>query len=141
MFNAKLNKTLRLLNAGGLMYLMVELLWRGHTHWSMYLVGGLCFICIGLLNEIFPWNMPLLMQLTLAAIEVTVIELVAGLIINIGLGWNVWDYSNMPFNILGQVCLPYMILWFFLAFPAILLDDYLKHKRYNYPVPKYIWFK
>ena len=50
-----------------------------------------------------------------------------GVIVNIWLGWNIWDYSNTPFNILGQVCLPFALIWFVLAHAAIVLDDYLRY--------------
>ena len=36
---------------GGLAYMGVELLWRGRTHWTMGVLGGVCFVVIGRLNE------------------------------------------------------------------------------------------
>lgn len=53
------NKYLVLFDVGGLLYIMLELLWRGHSHWTMFLLGGICFICLGLINELLPWEMPL----------------------------------------------------------------------------------
>ena len=65
---------------GGLLYQMVEILWRGYTHPSMFIVGGLCFVLLGLLNEIGPCrNAPLLVHMVLAAGIVTAVELLAGL--------------------------------------------------------------
>ena len=45
------------------------------------------------------------------------------MIVNIILQWNVWDYSNVPFNVMGQICLPFSIIWFFLSLPAIVPAD------------------
>ena len=35
------------------------------------------------------------------------------------LGLDVWDYSKVPFNFLGQVCVLYSVLWGFLSAAAI----------------------
>ena len=51
--------------------------------------------------------------------QITGIEFLTGVVVNIVLKMNVWDYSAMPGNILGQVCLPYSLLWFFLTIPAL----------------------
>lgn len=39
---------------GGMIYVLLELLWRGWSHGSMFLVGGLCFVLIGSIDRIFP---------------------------------------------------------------------------------------
>ena len=109
---------------GGLMYLGIELLWRGHTHWSMGALGGVCFVLIGLLDE-WQEHPPLLRQMLQGAVIVTALELVTGLIVNRWLGWNVWDYSDMPLNLWGQVCLPFSIAWFFLSAAAVWLENML----------------
>ena len=113
---------------GGSIYVMMEILWRGYSHWAMFFVGGLAFLCVGAINEIIPWNMPLYQQMTIGSLVITGIEFISGCILNLWLKWNVWDYSNLPFNIKGQICLPFTILWFFLSLVAIVLDDYLLWK-------------
>lgn len=55
-------------------------------------------------------------------------------------GWNVWDYNNMPLNLLGQICLPFTVLWFFLSAVGIILDDYIRHLLWNEAIPKYKLF-
>ena len=92
------------------MYNLIEILYRDYTHWSMFILGGICFISIGLLNEIFPWELSLWYQILIGAIIITVLEFMTGCIVNLWLGWNVWDYSNMPGNILGQVCPQFFLL-------------------------------
>ena len=112
---------------GGFVYMGVELLWRGHTHWTMGILGGVCFVLIGLLDEIQD-HPPILKQMFQGAVIVTVLEFIAGLILNIWLKLDIWDYSNLPFNLMGQICLQFFIAWFFLSYPAIKLEN-LTHKR------------
>ncbi|MGL5437111.1 MAG: putative ABC transporter permease [Lachnospiraceae bacterium] len=116
-----------LLTAGGGIYVAIELLWRGYTHWSMFLLGGACFVFCGLINEILPWTMPLWKQVLIGVAIVTALEFVTGCIVNMWLGWNIWDYSKMPGNILGQICPQYIALWVPLVTVAIILDDWLRY--------------
>lgn len=116
---------------------MIELIWRGYSHWTMFILGGVCFVCLGLINEIIPWGMALWVQALFGACIVTMLEFFAGYIINIYLKLNVWDYSNMYFNILGQICLVYFILWIPLSAIAIILDDYLRYWLFKEDKPHY----
>ena len=130
-------KTAFLLVVGGLIYILIELLWRGHTHISMFVLGGICFVAIGLINEIFPWDFGFLWQSMIGAVVVTVLEFITGLVVNVWLGLNVWDYSDMPLNILGQICLPFSIAWIALSAIAIVLDDYLRCWLFKEEKPRY----
>lgn len=105
----------------------------------MFVVGGLCFLYIGRINEIFTFEMSLIYQMFISSWLVTFIELIAGVIINSN--YAIWDYRNMPLNVMGQVCLPYTILWFLLSFPAIILDDYLRYWIFGEDKPHYTLFK
>lgn len=134
-------KFLILLAWGGAIYYCIELLARGFSHWTMFLVGGICFILMGRLNEKTP-KMPLLKQMLISMIMVVIIELIAGCILNLWLGLNIWDYSDRPFNLLGQVCLKNTIYWFLLSAPAIIIDDYLRYWLFHENKPSYkliIW--
>ena len=111
----------------GLMYVTIELLYRGHTHYSMFIVGGICGVLIGLINDNTP-DMPLLPQCVLGAVIITVIELLTGLFLNVYLGLNIWDYSNQPFNFMGQICPQFCIIWCILSILVIRIDDWLKEK-------------
>ena len=130
-------RPLVLIGIGGLMYVLIELAFRGRSHWTMFLVGGLCFWLIGLINEVLLWEMPFWKQCIIGAVIVTVVEFLAGCIINLLLGWDVWDYSSMPFNILGQICLPFSLLWILLSAVAIVLDDHLRYWIYGEEKPHY----
>jgi len=122
---------------GGLLYLAIELLWRGYTHWTMGVVGGLCFILLGMNYKLVSSNTPLLIQAIIGTLIVTVIEFISGLILNVWLGLDIWDYSNLPFNVLGQISLPYMLLWLPLSLIAIVLNHWLRYWLYNEDRPKY----
>lgn len=130
-------RPLVLFSVGGAIYIIMELLWRGYSHWSMFIVGGLCFVLIGLINEYYNYDMPLVKQMIIGACIVTAVEFISGCIVNLWLDWNVWDYSDMPFNILGQICLPYTALWFLLSGVAIILDDYLRYWWFGEEYPHY----
>lgn len=92
---------------------------------------------IGLLNEVYTWNMALISQMVASAAIITLVELVTGLIVNVWLKLNVWDYSPLPYNFLGQICLLYTNIWFFMSFFAILLDDYLRYFLLKEEKPHY----
>lgn len=122
---------------GGFLYGMVEILARGFSHISMFVAGGLCFVGIGIMNEILPQDTALTSQMLISSLWITFIEFIAGLIVNVWFGWNVWDYSKQPFNLFGQICLLYSIYWFFLSLPAILLDDFLRYHLFGEEKKKY----
>lgn len=124
---------------GGLLYVIIELMSRGHSHWSMFIVGGLAFFLIGCINEKYK-KMSLIHQMFIGSIVITVLEFACGCIVNLWLGWNVWDYCNMPFNLLGQICLPFSVLWFFLSAVAVVVDDTIRHLLWKEKMPKYKLF-
>ena len=51
----------------------------------MFLLGGLCFVLIGLLNEVIPWEMPLPLQGVIGSAIVTALEFATGCIVNLWL--------------------------------------------------------
>ena len=122
---------------GGLVYYLIEILWRGYSHWTMIILGGLCFVAVGLINNILPWNMVIELQALIGAVLITSLEFVVGLIVNVNLGWDIWDYSNVPFNFLGQICLPFSLLWYMLSIIVIFTDDYIRHIFFNEKKPVY----
>jgi len=109
-------ENLFLLLFGGVLYCALELAWRGHSHPSMAILGALCFCMIYRINERFP-HLPVVLRAFVGAVVITATELLAGCLLNLGLGLAVWDYSAMPYQFLGQICLPYAILWFLLCIP------------------------
>ncbi len=123
---------------GGVLYYILEIIWRGYSHISMLILGGVCFLLIGLINEFLTYSVPLWKQQLISTGIITILEFNFGLILNIIFKLNIWDYSNLSFNILGQVCLQFSIIWFFLSAIAIILDDYLRYWIFGEEKPHYI---
>ena len=129
-------KHLILLLTGGALYYCIELMARGFSHWTMLFVGGICFILIGIINEIMP-KIPLVWQMILSAVIITAVEFVSGCILNIWLGLDIWDYSDETFNLIGQISLKHSIYWFFLSSIGIIVDDYIRYFLFGEEKPKY----
>jgi hypothetical protein len=112
---------------GGSSYFSLEILWRGRSHISMFIAGGLCFLIIGFINDYcFKNSVRPVLQVLASAASITAVEFISGVILNLHLKMNVWDYSGLPFNALGQVCLYYFLLWIPVSIAAIELDNVLK---------------
>ena len=102
---------------GSVGYALVELLWRGRTHWTMMLTGGACLALIYLIQRRYP-NAPRWKWCIVGMLVITIFELAVGFLVNILLGWAVWDYSRLPLNLFGQICPLYSMLWFWLCLPV-----------------------
>lgn len=137
MGHRKSNKYIALWAVGGLMYIALELLWRGHSHWTMFILGGICFVALGLINEVLPWDMPLWKQSLIGACIITALEFVTGCVVNLWLGLGVWDYSHMKGNILGQICPQFFLLWLPVSLSGIVLDDWLRCWWFGEEEPHY----
>ncbi len=101
---------------GALCYPLIELAWRGYSHWTMALAGGIVMVILFSVSRL-PLALPLLWLI--GALSITAIEFAVGCLVNRWLGWDVWDYSTLPLNLLGQICLPFTGVWFLLSIPAI----------------------
>ena len=133
----KILKALFLWAIGGTIYYAVEVIWRGYSHWTMFILGGICFFVIGALNKLYRWDMALISQMFISSLVITLLELITGLIVNKWLQWGIWDYSQVPYNFMGQICLLYTNLWFFLSLAGIILDDFIRHRFLKEEKPHY----
>ncbi len=102
---------------GGMTYNLIELIWRGRTHGSMFLAGGVCFELIGLIARRV--RVPFVAKCGLCALAITAVEFVSGCVVNLWLNLAVWDYSHMRFHLKGQVCLLYSVFWLFISAAAM----------------------
>lgn len=96
---------------GGCAYGLMEILYRGYTHWTMLVTGGACVLTLFYLRE---WLLaqPLILGALAGAVIITIYELSVGILVNLKLGWQVWDYSAQPGNVLGQICPAFTAIWF-----------------------------
>ena len=120
----KIRKTAVLFALGGLAYCALELLWRGRTHYSMFLAGGASLMLIGKLNRTEP-KLPLPLRAVVGSGIITMVELTAGLIFN--RGYQVWDYRGHWGNWLGQICPLFSLIWIGIAALALLIYDPLEN--------------
>lgn len=136
MFKNNFLRYILLFLLGGFSYCIIEILSRGYSHISMLIAGGICFVLIGNLNRKRK-DLSLVSQMFLSTFIITGIELVTGLIVNVWLDLEVWDYSDLPYNFMGQICLLYTNVWFFLSVLGILLDDYTRYFLMGEEKPHY----
>ena len=102
---------------GATVYSLIEVAWRGYTHWTMAVLGGLITVLLKSLDKFFP-TAPLFFKATIGAAIITIFELIAGIIINRRYEMGVWSYDSVPYNILGQICPVYTLYWFLLCIAA-----------------------
>ncbi len=110
-------------SVGGLLYGLLEIVWRGWTHWSMILCGGLCFTLMYLISAA---DIALIQKWILSAAAITTVEFLTGCIVNLRLGWQIWDYSSLPYNLLGQICPRFLLMWLCVSVPGIALCERLR---------------
>lgn len=103
----------------------------------MFAAGGRAFICLGAINRQYEWDMSLIAQTVVGGLVIAAIEFVFGVIFNIWLGCDIWDYSGEQYNILGQVCLAYIYLWQWLSLIGIVLNDVTRWLLFGEQRPKY----
>jgi uncharacterized membrane protein len=101
----------------GAIYWIIEILWKQHSHWSMFVVAGISAILGDLLNEITP-DMKVIVQSFLITILILLQEYLVGIMFNYD--YSIWDYRGMPFNYEGHITLSFAILWFVFISPFII---------------------
>lgn len=121
---------------GGSAYICIEILWRiihrsEPTHWTMFLLGGLSFFFISKINDKFPEKTVSMKKCLLATSLILSLEFSFGCALNIWLSMDIWDYTHLPMNIMGQVCLPFAGAWYILAAAAFGVDRFIKHKIFH----------
>lgn len=117
---------------GGYSYFLLELIFNGNSCWFSFVLGGICFRIIG---RIRLFNLNNIYKCILSGTMITLVEFLTGILFNLMLNWKMWDYSLLPFNILGQICLPFSLIWIILSFPAIKIDEMLTKKIYIQKLP------
>ncbi|HAX51897.1 putative ABC transporter permease [Muricomes intestini] len=133
----KLSEYLFLWTLGGTIYYAFEMVFRGFSHWSMFVLGGACMVFFAQQGLWMKWKDPLWLQVIRCAVFVTAAEFITGIIVNKWLGWDVWDYSDQIFQLFGQICVPFIILFSGLCVLGIFLTGYLLHWLYGEEKPQF----
>ena len=126
----KLKEDTFLFIVGGGLYSLLEILYRGFTHWSMTITGGACLILMYRTDIKFEASR-LWKKCLMGSGIITILEFSVGCIVNIFFKWDVWDYSKTPFNILGQVCLPFSLIWFLISAPVVYFCKLIKYRIFE----------
>lgn len=122
---------------GGTMYYSFEMIFRGFSHWTMFVLGGVCMIFFAFQGRGTHFSEPLWKQVIRCTIFVTASEFITGIIVNKWLNLAVWDYSDQPFHLFGQICLPFAIIFSGLCTAGILVSGYLLHWLFGEEKPQY----
>lgn len=133
----KVSEYLFLWALGGTIYYEFEMIFRGFSHWSMFVLGGICLCFIAWQGKMVHWRDPLWRQTVRCVIFVAAGEFFTGIIVNKWLRLNVWDYSDQPMQLFGQVCVPFLIIFSGLCVIGIFLSSFLLHILYGEEKPSF----
>lgn len=122
---------------GGSLYYSFEVIFRGFSHWSMFVLGGICMMFFAFQGSAAGWREPMWLQIIRSTIFITACEFITGIIVNKWLNWAVWDYTDQPFHLFGQICLPFAVIFSGLCAVGIPLSGYLLHWIFGEEKPRY----
>jgi len=138
----KIGKNIILFLVGFCMYITIETCFRCYSFWQMGICGGIAVVILDKINDTLSWDVDIMIQGTLGMLLITLMEFIIGLL------WSVfpriphmWDYSNMPLNYHGIICVPFMVIWFMLSLVAIFVADSINYYVFEEkPTPYYMLF-
>ena len=124
-----------LFGVGAVGYFLIEILFRGFSHWTMAICGGICLCLIYLANQRLAGH-SLVLRALCGALIITAVEFAAGCLLNLYLGWEIWNYSMLPLNLFGQISALFSGLWFLLSIPVCIACSLLDRIALHYPGQK-----
>lgn len=113
---------------GAVLYPCIEWIWRGRTHISMAVLGGIAALSVVFIDGLLRGGL-FLQKALLSAVVITQWEWIFGVVLNLRLKMSIWDYSDLPFNLAGQICPLFSFYWFLLALFLIILLDIEKERK------------
>lgn len=121
----------------GFVYTSMEVIYRGRTDLSMYVLAAIVGLEIFLLNNtIYTFDTDFLVQVLTGALLATAGEFLFGITLN--KDYHIWDYRKLPGNIMGQTCPQFTLIWIVVcAFALVFLDWVDWHWFHNDPKPYY----
>ena len=136
-YRKKICEYLLLWFVGGCLYYGFEVVFRGFSHWSMFVLGGICMCFCAWQGSVRQWQDPLWVQLLRCMDCITSCEFITGIIVNKWMGWHVWDYTGMPLQLFGQICVPFMLLFSCLSVVGIYLGGNILWKVFGEKKPHF----
>lgn len=142
MFKRIILKNTILFLIGFCVYITIEVIYKGgYSHWLMGLCAGIAILLLDKINNYVSWDVDILLQCLLGSLLITLMELIIGKLFISGYLPVMWDYSSVPLNYQGIICVPFSIVWMALSFVAILVADAINYYVFDeYPVPYYKCF-
>ena len=122
---------------GGSVYYAIEFIFRGYSHWSMFVLGGICMMFFAFQGKACNWKEPIWKQMLCGGCFVVSGEFTTGIIVNKWLKLAVWDYSDMPMQLFGQICLHFALLFLILCCFGIISSGYILHWIFKEEKPQY----
>lgn len=128
---------------GGTVYFLLEVAYKtatGHPDrisWTMLVLAVVLCVPVERAGYQLPWETPLWLQALCCAVLVTLVEFIAGCVLNLWIGLDIWDYSDIPFNLLGQICFPFSVVWLVLCFLFIVVFDWMRYAVIGGDKPTY----
>lgn len=117
-------KYLLLFLFGGAVYGLIEVSFRGYTHWSMIITGGSAVLALYIINEAMRTS--ILIKAFVGTTVITALEFTVGIMVNKVFNLGVWDYTNLPANFMGQISAIFSLCWYGLSIAAFILFDIFK---------------
>lgn len=127
----------------GTLYFFIEVAWKTANgrpdtiSWTMLLLAIFLAVPLERCGAEVPWNMPLIIQAIICTCAITAAEFCAGCVLNLWLRLDIWDYSNMAWNVLGQICPQFIAAWFILSIFAIIMLDWMRYSIEGEERPHY----
>ena len=139
---SKIIKNVILFIVGFCLYITIEVIYRNYSYWQMGCCGGLAIVILDKINSKISWKTDILLQGLCGSLLITIMELIIG---EIALRSSVipimWDYSSMPLNFDGVICLPFSAIWLILSIGAVFLADAINYYVFaELPIPHYYIF-
>ena len=128
---------------GGTVYFLLEVAYKtatGHPErisWTMLVLAVVLCVPVERAGAELPWECPLWLQAAVCAALVTIVEFCVGCVLNLWIGLDIWDYSDIPFNLLGQICFPFSLVWLVLCFLFIVVFDWMRYAVIGGDKPTY----
>ena len=130
---------------GGTVYFLLEVAYKtltGHPErisWTRLVLAILLTVPVERCGAQLPWDIPLWIQAICCAVLVNAVELAAGVVLNLWLGLDIWNYSDLPFNLWGQICPRFFAVWLLLCLLFIPVFDRMRYTVEGGEKPHYRW--